>query len=129
MFQENSTFFSDELMPYCYSTNPSVAAYAMGAMTNIAIATSGVGGALDSSAEVTEVGSIVVEYLMVMDIAEIGGYAKLGENPFKVGIPFNCTTCLNSNALYTNSINVRCMRTGVTVVCLFVCLSVCVLPL
>lgn len=73
-------------MPYCYSTNPSVAAYAMGAMTNIAIATSGVGGALDSSAEVTEVGSIVVEYLMVMDIKEMGSYTKLGENPFKVGI-------------------------------------------
>lgn len=72
-------------MPYCYSTNASVAAYAMGAMTNITIATSGVGGALDSSAEVVEVGSMVTESLMVMDVSEMTISTKHGDKPFKVG--------------------------------------------
>ena len=74
----------DQLLPYCYSTNASVAAYAMGVMTNITIATSGVGGALDSSAEVVEVGSMVTESLMVMDVSEMTVSTKHGDNPFKV---------------------------------------------
>ena len=78
----------DQLLPYCYSTNASVAAYAMGVMTNITIATSGVGGALDSSAEVVEVGSMVTESLMVVDVSEMTVSTKHGDNPFKVA-PFN----------------------------------------
>ena len=77
--------FPDQLLPYCYSTNASVAAYAMGAMTNITIATSGVGGALDSSAEVVEVGSMVTESLMVMDINEMSSSTKHTDKPFQVG--------------------------------------------
>ena len=78
--------FPDQLLPYCYSTNASVAAYAMGAMTNITIATSGVGGALDSSAEVVEVGSMVIESLMVMDVREMDSSTKHRDGPFKVGV-------------------------------------------
>ena len=57
----------------------------MGAMTNITIAASGVGGALDSSAEVVEVGGMVTESLMVMDVSEMTVSTKHGDNPFKVG--------------------------------------------
>ena len=81
----NSFISTDQLLPYCYSTNATVAAYAMGAMTNITIATSGVGGALDSSAEVVEAGGLVTESLMVMDISEMTVSTKHGDNPFKVG--------------------------------------------
>ena len=71
-------------MPYCYSANISMAAYAIGAITNITITTSGVGGALDSSAEIVEVGSMVIESLMVMDIQEADSCTAHSDRPFKV---------------------------------------------
>ena len=58
----------------------------MGAVTNITIATSGVGGALDSSTDIVEVGSIVIESLVVMEIGESNNSSKHCDNPFKVGI-------------------------------------------
>lgn len=83
--------YSDELVPYCYSDNASVAAYALGAMANITVATSGVGGALDSSTEVVEVGTMVIESLMVTEVEgggeeEGGSCYKYCDPPFKVTI-------------------------------------------
>ena len=74
-------------MPYCYSDNASVVAYALGALANVTVATSGVGGALDSSTEVVEVGNMVIETLMVMEVGgEDGGRcSKHCDPPFKVG--------------------------------------------
>ena len=75
-------------MPYCYSDNASIAAYALGAMANITVATSGVGGALDSSTEVVEVGTMVIESLMVTEVGEGeeegSGCYKYCDPPFKV---------------------------------------------
>lgn len=66
-----------------------VAAYAMGAMANITIATSGVGGALDSCTEIVEMGGMVTESLMVMDLGEMDSWSKNREDPFKVSVPLS----------------------------------------